>query len=61
MQMGIFITLYQFINQGFGNLARGIVPYFSAYMQNFMQINATVNISSHLSICVAQITVQIYM
>ena len=42
MHIGVFVILYRFLNQCLGNLARGIVPFVSAYMQNFMLISATI-------------------
>ena len=33
MQIGVFVILYRFLNQCFGNLARGIVTFVSAYMK----------------------------
>ena len=41
MQIGFFVILYRFLNQCFGNLAPGIVPFVSVYMQKFMLISAT--------------------
>ena len=43
MQIGLFLILYPFLNQGFGNLARGIVTFVPVYVRNFMLISAIVN------------------
>ena len=61
MQIGLFVVLYRFLNQCFGNLAPGIVTFVSAYMQNFMPISATINKRQTYCLFTAEITVQIYM